>query len=687
MGQTGPLRQANCDQPHSAILAILLLYLCFFGCAEPKSSGPLAQGGVADALSAEVADAAALETAADTPVVADADLADLADPGGPQADSVIDAAAADGASSDAAALDSPSGLDAADVAVSPCSGKKCSGHGTCFSSQGTGLCKCDSGFWLLGTDQCLPLSQPSPCQPNPCTEPDKTICTVNSANGMAECSCSPGYDDTGSGCLFQTCPQITARTAITVYDQTGTGIAEGFDPLQANDTVKLRIEVEVLAGGGTATLELQGQNLKLDLSRLTWDGAKAVGAQKATVTSVPLTLSPGLHAVELLGKLETAYYPLSLNARLLGGPGCELPQSRSAARIGSIGQLDPKGFGCIDLDRTRSVQVTHDVVEKNTSAYGQANGTTQDYSPAGSIVSTVTQCVLRLTDRAVFLAGDGRGLLPWAVDNDLIIEIHDHPPAPGDVPLAAVAMGTDNVLSTKGFPMVAGPKPDVPGTHFGIPNGSPFGFSAGHVRLDTLLPKGKSRWLRLVALDQGVVGRLTRLYVVSVPSSASPRRCLSNSQCLSASGSVQAGCISGDCTGSPCVGGTCATPGQFCVGGFCTSQCNQGGGQCPAGSECKIHGCEPLGTTGMCEAAQKDQDCPAGQVCHWGRCEPGCHHPRKQDQSYAQDPSFCQGAKPALCPHCPKPEDGCWNNVCAACEIDAHCQAGLWCVNRMCTPP
>ncbi len=671
---------------------LLLLWLVFSGCSQAPPSGLGASAGPVDGAAGDGEfgqdTAKADGTAVDAP-----DPADAADPGAetegadaPNPDASLPDSA-DAAPADAPAADGAAIADATDAASSACAGQKCSGHGTCYPVQGVGLCKCDPGFWLLGTGQCLPVSQASPCQPNPCTEPDKGICTVNSATSAAECSCNPGYDDTGSGCLFQTCPQIAARTAITVYDQTGAGIAEGFDPLQAGDSVKLRIELEVLAGSGEATLELQGQNLLFDLSRLTVDGAKAKGSQKATLTSVPVALTPGLHAVELMGKLESVYYPLSMNARLIGGPGCELPQSRSAARIGSIGQLDPKGFGCIDLDRTRSVQVTHDVVEKNTSAYGQANGTAQDYAPSGSIVSTVTQCVLRLTDRAVFLAGDGRGLLPWAVDNDLIIEIHDHPPAPGDAPLVAVAMGTDSVSSTKGFAMVAGPKPDVPGTHFGIPNGSPFGFSAGHVRLDPWLPKGKSRWLRLVALDQGVVGRLTRLYVVSVPSAASPRRCLSNFQCLGPNGAVQAGCIDGDCTGAACAGGSCASPGQFCVGGFCTSLCNQGGGSCPAGSECKVHGCEPIGAKGMCEASKQDQDCPLGQVCHFGRCEPGCHHPRKQDQSYSQDPSFCQGAKPALCPHCPKPEHGCWNNICAACEIDAHCPAGQWCVNRACTPP
>lgn len=670
------------QMPKAMILAAWLA-----ACSQPQ---PAAAAKDAAGDAAPVADAsgdgdaaADWTKSAETATAADA----LADGKNPDSSAIADA---DSSNSDAPSGDSvpPPDAKAEAIPASPCAGQTCSGHGTCYPVYGLPLCKCDPNFYLVGTTQCLGNEVASLCNPNPCSEPDKGICNLPPAGSEAKalCSCAPGFDDIGGVCLFQTCPQVAGRTAITIYDQTGAGVVEGFDPLQEGDTVKIRIDVVGLSGSGTVTVELQQSNLSPDPARWSWDGQKAAVQQKATVWSLQVQLQPGAHALEGYAKLDSALYPLGANARLTGPAGCEIPQSRSGARIGPLGLKDAKGFGCIDLDRTRSVQFTHDVVEKNTAAYAQANGTTPDYQPAGSIVSSVVQCFSRQTDRAVFLAGDGLGLLPWAVDNDVVVEFYDHAPEKGDAPLAAIYTGTDVVSSNKGWNMVAAPKPDVPGTHFGIPNGMPFGYSAGHVRLESLIPKGQSRWIRLVALDQGVVGRLTRVYVLSVPAAEAPRQCLGNQHCVDAKGVISAGCVDGLCSGPPCVNNACA-PGLFCVGGLCTSECDQGGGVCPAGTECKTRSCVAVGAADTCVASNKDQDCPKGTVCHWGRCEPGCHHPRKQDQSYAQDPTFCAGNKPALCPHCPDASQGCWNNVCAQCEIDPHCPAGQWCVNRQCAPP
>lgn len=617
---------------------------------------------------------AALDFSATTPDVG-SDLAELSDA---PSDTVADVGA-----DTLAAPDVVEPIDVAAPDVPPpsvCAGVACSGHGQCVPLYDAAFCKCDPGFYLIGTTTCADAALPGPCNPSPCIEPDKGTCSV--AAGKAACSCGPGFYDLGGVCTFVTCPALLARTGVIIYDGQGTALSSGFDPLEAGDAVQIRVEIEVQSGNGDVVLELHPYNLGLAKERLACDGVPCSATTKGPLFNVALSLTPGKHNVELTGTFQTNLAPLGLSARLAAPAGCEIPGSRSGARIGALGVLDAKGFDCIDLDRTRSVQVTHDVAEKNTSVYGAANGQASSYSPSASIVSQVVQCFSRKTDKALFLAGDPGGVLPWAVDNDMVIERYDSQPQPGDLPVAVLGIGTDAMNAVAGPALQQGPKPDVPGIHFGIPNGSPFGFSAGHVRLDDLVPPGKTVWLRFLALDYGVVGRLTRLYVLSVPPAEAPRRCLDNLHCPSGKG-----CVEGQCVGVACNAAAPCPVNQFCVGGVCTSRCDQGGGSCDPALVCKVRGCVAPGSAGVCDAAQHDQDCPKGQVCHWGRCEPGCHHPRKQDQSYAQDTGFCGGQKPALCPHCPLDSDGCWNNVCTACEVDAACPSGLFCVNRQCVAP
>ena len=623
-------------------------------------------------------DAAAgdLKSAKDTPeTAADVVASDTAEDGSSVTDGVIvDDTVVPDSLSDAAQVD--------ETEQDPCAGITCSGHGTCYPLYNTVVCKCDPGYTLLGTTDCADVNVATPCNPNPCVEPDKTTCGI--VGNEAVCACAPGFSLFNGACLFDTCPAISATTGLIVYDMTGASIAAGLDPLQPGDAIKVRTEIQVTSGTGDVVLELHPYNTTLDLARLACDATPCAGDQKGPVTRVPLHLTPGLHTVETTGQFLTAQGPLSLNARLVAGTGCEIPGARSAARVGALGVQDAKGMDCIDLDRTRAVQVTHDVAEKNTDAYGTANGQATSYVPQGSIVNVVEQCFSRKVPSALFLAGSPDGTLPWAVDNDLVIERYDVQPQPGDLPTAIYTVGTDALQSNQGLTVWHGPKPDVPGTHFGIPNGAPFGFSGGVVRLDDLVPLNKPVWLRFVALDYGVVGRLTRLFVIAAPMDKAPPRCLDNTQCPAPAGGFLGGCVQGQCTGATCDAANPCPINQFCSAGFCQSRCDQGTGACASGYICQIHACVAPGTVGQCAAAQKDQDCPPGDVCFAGRCTSGCHHPRHQDQSYASDPSFCAGQKPALCPHCPDPAAGCWNNVCAACEVDAECAAGEVCVDRAC---
>ena len=59
-----------------------------------------------------------------------------------------------------------------------------------------GLPEVDGG----GTaDANLPDARPSdPCEPNPCTEPNRAVCTA--PLDVAECRCDPGYEERGGAC-------------------------------------------------------------------------------------------------------------------------------------------------------------------------------------------------------------------------------------------------------------------------------------------------------------------------------------------------------------------------------------------------------------------------------------------------------------------------------------------------------
>ncbi|MCO4760968.1 MAG: hypothetical protein KC502_05650 [Myxococcales bacterium] len=663
-----------------AVLMTALLLLGGAGCGEDgdttsKASDALSVPTDADpdavveadvtadvAMSLDAVQQPDTQAGADGQSVAEKDATDQADG---------DASPTDAAVADAMPTDTP-------VAADPCDGQTCSGHGSCFALYDIALCSCDAGYYPVGTTDCWPETKKSPCFPNPCAAPDKGVCTV--VQGKASCGCNVGFGLSDGLCVFATCPKVSAVTGITLYDQTGGSIAGGFDPLKTGDIVKIRIDIRVSAGTANATLELHPDNTELLTDRLAFDGKKVTTfKKKGALLEIPIALSPGDHSVELQGKLLTAYAPMSLNARITAPGACEIPESRSGARIGPLGLLDAKGFGCVNLDRNRSVQVTAEVVEKSTSVYGTANGTNTNYSPNGKIVATVTQCFIRNSDQVLFLAGDSLGEQPWGVDNYFVVEAFDHAPKKDEKPLKALVLqASSSVSATGGIQKIAGPHGDIRGTHIGVPNGSPFGWSAGHVRVTDLVPKGKNIWLRFYALDHGVVGRLTRVYIHSRRPELAPAECVNNAGC----DHLGKGCVNGKCVGSACSGSCGGQAGIFCVGGYCTTQCNKGGGSCATGDTCAVRKCVPSTTKGICEASKYDADCPKGQTCHYGFCEKGCHHPRKQDQSYKYNNDFCKNG--SLCPHCPKTEHGCWNNVCAQCEIDPHCSGGKVCVDRVC---
>ncbi|HOX43067.1 MAG TPA: alpha-amylase family glycosyl hydrolase [Myxococcota bacterium] len=96
----------------------------------------------------------------------------------------------------------------------------CTEHGTCVIVQGREACLCDAGYqgercggceagYHREGDDCLP-DGPDPCQPNPCTEPQRGVCAPDGAGGHT-CACDADAQDLdGDGACWPTCAAALA---------------------------------------------------------------------------------------------------------------------------------------------------------------------------------------------------------------------------------------------------------------------------------------------------------------------------------------------------------------------------------------------------------------------------------------------------------------------------------------------
>lgn len=111
-----------------------------------------------------------------------------------------------------------------------CNGNaSCNFNGTCDDSSGTIVCSCSTGYAGITCAQCdtgyhlggdgVTCTQ-DVCDPNPCTDPNKGICTDA---GGPTCSCDPGYHLEGSNCVLdQTCVANSCNLNGTCDDSSGT---------------------------------------------------------------------------------------------------------------------------------------------------------------------------------------------------------------------------------------------------------------------------------------------------------------------------------------------------------------------------------------------------------------------------------------------------------------------------------
>ncbi|MCP3140045.1 hypothetical protein [Pyxidicoccus xibeiensis] len=85
------------------------------------------------------------------------------------------------------------------------------GAGRCALIESGPACLCDAGYHADGL-RCVedpPLPDPTPCEPNPCTEPHRTVCAVEDTT--YQCGCDAGYLWRDGQCVELTRPTCAAE--------------------------------------------------------------------------------------------------------------------------------------------------------------------------------------------------------------------------------------------------------------------------------------------------------------------------------------------------------------------------------------------------------------------------------------------------------------------------------------------
>ncbi len=582
----------------------------------------------------------------------------------------------------------------------PCDLEDCGGHGSCSVVGGEALCDCEAGFVRVGLTQCLAASDAGACGSAGCPAQPQDICQndASAADGYT-CGCRPGYVLVEGSCVQSQCGDNVIRTGTTLFDTTPLPsetdpIGNGFDPLLQHDRVRIHIAFERRSGTDDAELHIALSNLGFVAGSVLVDGQPTTAGAASGVVTIALPPAAQASSGDVSLKAEvlspSGIVSVDVSARTAGG--CVLPRSRSAVKLQVAGDIDPKGAGCLDMSDYTSLQITPDIPEKDTSVYQTRNGDSAVY-PGLKVLHQVTLCLERSDDRTVSLSGSADGTRPWMVDNYLLIETFDGNPAIGGtrtgayITTARISPYPSRTSLTDGTPLEVVDIASLPGEYVGGLSPSSFTFPSGVLQLDDFLPVGQQVWVRFTGLDEGNVGRLTRIFLTSsgvgeaVPECRSIFDCAAPDVASYASGwAISGGCIQGQCVQHACsADGDCAS-GQRCVRNYCTDGCSSDT-QCGSGQTCAHGSCVDTSAGGCADYT----DCSPGEVCQFGQCVAGCYHPRHQKADYSDNyySGFCQN-HPNACPRCGTVSNTCWNNYCRECEIDAHCPAGESCVQFKC---
>ncbi|RJO68566.1 MAG: hypothetical protein C4523_07415 [Myxococcales bacterium] len=117
-------------------------------------------------------------------------------------------------------------------ADTPCRPDPCA-HGRCREAGESFVCQCDAGYAGERCDQCAEgwtpeglVCAPSsgdPCAPNPCNDPNKTLCEI--VAGLAVCRCDAGYHENDGG----QCVEDTSCDPVTTCSSHGACTGNGLE--------------------------------------------------------------------------------------------------------------------------------------------------------------------------------------------------------------------------------------------------------------------------------------------------------------------------------------------------------------------------------------------------------------------------------------------------------------------------
>ncbi|MFK7986132.1 MAG: hypothetical protein AB8I08_08875, partial [Sandaracinaceae bacterium] len=128
---------------------------------------------------------------------------------------------------------------AACVVDETCTSSSCNGRGSCTAPGGVVMCGCETGWtgtYCDGCDEAMGYHDDGAgdcttdvCLPNPCTVPNRGVCT--DVAGSASCACETGYHDDGvGGCTTDPCVPDPCAASGRLCRDAGAGAFECFVP-------------------------------------------------------------------------------------------------------------------------------------------------------------------------------------------------------------------------------------------------------------------------------------------------------------------------------------------------------------------------------------------------------------------------------------------------------------------------